>query len=288
MEKRYCFMSKLSVIKNFALALVLFFAAASGLSMGYHVPRTNSLVFCKESTANPLLEEIKEPQSAKLKMAIVIDDFGCDRRGVEEMLNLDCTLTCAIMPCLEFSEEDAKNAHAKGHEVILHMPMEAYGGLPEFWYGPLYIKNSDSPEVAAEKLEKGFGSVPYADAVNIHMGTAVSRNEKIMESVLNYTKNKNMVFLDSRTIEGSVCKTVGDQVGAKVLERDYFLEVGGPSYAQATKSLTEAVKTCKEKGSVIVIGHVGPMGTTQTARAIKDFLPTLKAEGITVVPLSQI
>ena len=77
-------------------------------------------------------------------------------------------------------------------------------------------------------------------------------------------------------------------MGAKVLERDLFLEVGGPSYRQATESLTKAVNICKEKGSAIVIGHVGPVGTNQTARAINDFLPILSQEGIEVVPLSKL
>lgn len=262
------------------LALIL-------LSLIAIAPNGGALVFCAEKE-NPLLEETKLTNASKYKMAIVIDDFGCDRHGVQEMLDLNCRLTCAIMPCLEYSEEDAKNAHAKGHEVILHMPMESYGRLPEHWYGPLYIKNTDSPEIAKQKLEQGLNSVPYADAVNIHMGTAVCQNKNLMQGILEYTKGKNLVFLDSRTIEGSVCKSVGDQVGAKVLERDLFLEVGGPSYRQATESLTKAVNICKEKGSAIVIGHVGPVGTNQTARAIKDFLPILSQEGIEVVPLSKL
>ena len=60
----------------------------------------------------------------KPKLAIVIDDFGEDRRGVEEMLNINAKLTIAVMPADDFSTEDAEKAHAKGHEVILHMPME--------------------------------------------------------------------------------------------------------------------------------------------------------------------
>ena len=66
----------------------------------------------------------------KPKLAIVIDDFGSDRHGVEEMLNLKIPLTVAVLPGCEFTTEDAQKAHEHGHEVILHMPMENQTDMP--------------------------------------------------------------------------------------------------------------------------------------------------------------
>ena len=136
------------------------------------------------------LQEGKKP----LQMAIVIDDFGYDRKGVDEMLDLDCTLTCAVMPSLEFSEADAKNAHEKGHEVILHMPMEAYGNLPLSWYGPLFVANNDSPEVAYNKVNQALNSIPYVNGMNIHMGTALSHNKKLMKKLCDVQKKGILYF----------------------------------------------------------------------------------------------
>ena len=42
------------------------------------------------------------------------------------MLSLPIPLTVAVMPFLPSTKEDA--AHKKGHEVIIHMPMEPIKG----------------------------------------------------------------------------------------------------------------------------------------------------------------
>lgn len=236
-------------------------------------------------TKNPETN-ISASSKTKPKMAIVIDDFGYDRKGVEKMLNLDCTLTIAVMPALEFSEADAKTAHEKGHEVILHMPMEAYGNLPLSWYGPLFIANNDTPEVAYNKINQGINGIPYCNGVNIHMGTAVSQNKTLMREVLKATKERNLIFLDSRTIENSVCEEVGKEVETPVVLRDVFLEHGGANYGVTTDRITEAINLCLKNGKCIVIGHIGSVGRDITAECLKANLNRIKSAGIEIVPLS--
>lgn len=266
--------------KKYILNIILLplLVLSSFVSNGFP-PKQGSLVFCAENQRN----------NKELKMAIVIDDFGYDRKGVEEMLALDCTLTCAVMPCLPYSAEDSQRAREGGHEVILHMPMEAYGNLPESWYGSTYIKTSDNKEQITEKLTQSLKSIGGAKLMNIHMGTAVSQNKPVMTDILSFCKEKSITFLDSRTIENTVCKAVGEDLKTKVLERDIFLEVNStPNSHFAKERISEAIALCKEKGSVIVIGHVGPVGTNQTAKAIKESLTEIKQAGIKIVPLSQI
>ncbi len=232
--------------------------------------------------------ETQTGTQTKPRMAIVIDDFGYDRVGVSEMLALDCTLTCAVMPALEFTTEDAEKAHALGHEVILHMPMEAYGNLPESWYGPLYIKNIDSKEEAYNKTMQALNMIPYAKGMNIHMGTALSQNKELMTEIMKVAKERDIVFLDSRTIEGSVCSEVAKNIDCKFLERDVFLEIGSASYNTAIGRINEAIKICKEKGNCVVIGHIGAVGRAETARALKDSLKTIEESGIEIVSLSEL
>lgn len=270
--------------RNLVKSMVLIMATICimcGLTTGLDPPQT--IAFSRE--ANPSLGVTGESLT-KPKMAIVIDDFGYDRQGVEEMLNLDCTLTCAVMPCLEFSEKDAQEAHEKGHEVILHMPMEAYGNLPVSWYGPMFVKNLDSKEVAYNKVSQALNSIPHVNGMNIHMGTALSHNKVLMKEIMRCAKERNMVFLDSKTIEGSICPEVAKEVGVKFIERDFFLEVGGASYSTARMRIKEAIEFTKTNGVCVVIGHVGAVGKGETARAIKDSLEEIRSAGIEIVPLS--
>ena len=88
-------------------------------------------------TGNPISsnpEEKTEAQSLK-KAAIVIDDFGNQMSGTEEMMELPVPFTAAIMPFLPTTKQDAELAHSHGKDVIVHMPMEPVKGKKS-WLGP--------------------------------------------------------------------------------------------------------------------------------------------------------
>ena len=228
-------------------------------------------------------------EEKKGKLAIVIDDFGEDRRGVEEMLNIDAPLTIAVLPAGEFTVQDAENAHQKGHEVILHMPMENSTPMPESYYGSLVIRNNFSTEDAVDALKEGMEKVPHCVGVNIHMGTGVSKNEKLITAIMEETKKQDKYFLDSKTVVGSVCDNCAKETGVKYFSRDVFLEPSGtPSEEIATKYLLEAGELAIKNGRAVAIGHVGPVGTEKTAKSIKKCLQTLEIMGVELVPLSKL
>lgn len=238
----------------------------------------------------PKISTSARAESQKLQIAFVIDDFGSeDRHGVEEMLALSVPLTCAIMPGLINSENDAHAAHARGHEVILHMPMEASTPLPESWYGPKVVKNHFTGEQAVALVDECIKSIPYAVGMNIHIGTGVSSNEEILSSIMLYMKSENLYFLDSKTTEATKCQQCATTTGFNLLTRDIFIENHfDHSYGFAKKSIQKAIEIAKDKGFAIVIGHVGPEGGNTTVNAIKDSVEDIKNAGIEIVKLSEI
>ena len=222
-------------------------------------------------------------------LAIVIDDFGQSRKGVAEMLNLKCPLTCAVMPGLEYSIKDANDAHSKGHEVILHMPMEAHIKLPDSWYGPEVIRNYDTPEKAKKLLAKCIDETPHCEGVNIHIGSGVCLNKKLVTAILEETKLKGKYFLDSRTHEGSVCGEVAPALSMDFIKRDFFLEEHGKvSLMHSQSELLKAANLATTQGYAVAIGHVGPEGGITTANAIANCLPQIEDMGVKIVPLSKI
>ena len=54
-------------------------------------------------------------REGKCFMAIIIDDFGYDGEGTEDILSVDIPLTAAVMPFSEYTAEDAKKGHIYGH-----------------------------------------------------------------------------------------------------------------------------------------------------------------------------
>ena len=223
-------------------------------------------------------------------LAIVIDDFGgYERDGVDKILSITEKITCAVMPLCENSDNDMKQAIENGHEVILHMPMEAHVRLPEAWYGNLVIRNTDNEATVIEKLDKAIESMPNIKGANIHIGSGVSRNRRIMKTIYDYMKNKNMFFLDSRTILNGVCEDVCKTNNITYLGRDVFLEADkNKSYSAVVKNIEDAIRIAKEQGYAVAIGHVGKEGGENTANALVDMIPKIKEAGINIVPLSKV
>ncbi len=263
-------------------------AAPNGQIKGRQSPTASPFQEITQST-DKSHEAIKQDTSLP-KMSIVIDDFGSfDQSGVESLLNCPAKLTCAVMPNVDNTASNIETIKAKGHEIILHMPMQSHVTLPESWYGPVYIANYDSPESAEKKLDdcmKGFNGVR---GLNIHIGSGVSRNRKLMSVIYDYAKKHNLYFLDSRTIETDATTQACKDTNSIYLGRDVFLEADkNRSYAGVKFRLLEGAKIALEKGRSIVIGHVGAEGGENTAKAIIDTVSEIEKMGVKIVPLSEI
>lgn len=223
-------------------------------------------------------------------MAIIIDDFGgFDRSGVDEMLAIKAPLTCAVIPFVDYSKQDAARAKQRGHEVIVHMPMESHVRLPREWYGATFIGNGDSCETASAKLDAAFEELPMAEGANIHIGSGVCRNKELMTGVIGHLKSAGKFFCDSRTHIETKCQEACAECGVAYLGRDVFLEPHGQGgYANACRFLREGAQIALDKGYAIAIGHVGREGGVPTAKAIADTIGEIEKMGIKIVPLSQI
>ena len=93
--------------------------------------------------------------SSQALMSIVIDDFGSyDQSGVELLLSSNIPLTCAVIPNVDNTQNNINKILNTNCELILHMPMQAHVNLPKEWYGPVYITNYDSPEIACKKITR--------------------------------------------------------------------------------------------------------------------------------------
>ena len=227
---------------------------------------------------------------SKPKMAIVIDDFGSfDQSGVETLSKCTERLTCAVLPNVDNTDSNIKQFEKLGHEIILHMPMQSHVNLPEDWYGPVYIKNTDSPDTACSKIDECLKQFPSIKGFNIHIGSGVSRNKTLMTAIYNHANKNNLYFLDSRTIETNATENACIETNSVYLGRDVFLEADkNRSYQGVCNRLLETAKLALEKGTAIAIGHVGAEGGENTAKAILDTVKKIKEMGVEIVPLYEI
>ncbi len=227
-----------------------------------------------------------ENTSAGGKLAIIIDDFGQDRGGVKEMMAIRRHLTFAVMPFLEFSRVDAEAAYEKGHEVIVHLPLEPNHGRMS-WVGPRPIMTGMKIADMKQIIQDAFESVPHAAGANIHMGSKASGEEAVMSGVLDIIEEKGLYFVDSRTADRPIGKKLADARGVSCFERDIFIDEGRTKDA-IKRQLKKSEDIILKKGEAIAIGHVGPEGGKATAEAISEMLPEFDSKNIRLVFVSEL
>lgn len=273
----FIILKKSQVINLLKLIFICFFILSLSLLF------FNKSQFVSEKAYNP---DTSIKQNPTGKLAIVIDDFGSDRNGVKEMMSINRHLTFAVMPFLNYSQTDAKDAFEKGFEIIVHLPMEPVKGKIS-WLGPKPILSTSSDSDVYLITSEAFSDIPNAVGANIHMGSKISTDERIMSDVLDIIKEKGVYFLDSKTSAKSVARQVAAEKGVPFYERNVFLD-GQTTKEHVKEQLRKAGDIALRDGKSIAIGHVGIEGGKITAQAIQEMLPEFDKKNIQLVFVSEL
>ncbi|AEE96937.1 divergent polysaccharide deacetylase family protein [Mahella australiensis] len=219
-------------------------------------------------------------------IAIIIDDFGNNGDGTKEMLELSIPLTAAVMPNLPYTEHDANMAHDAGLEVIMHTPMQPINGKPS-WLGPKGITTDLPDDEIKARINEGLEQIKWAIGMNNHMGSKATQDKRVMKSVLEIAKQRNMFFVDSKVTANSVIDEVASSLNVPCVSRDIFLD-NSKNQHDIQKQLEKLGNIAVEKGYAIGIGHVGPEGGVVTAKAIRTEIPLLEKRGIQFTYISKV
>lgn len=212
----------------------------------------------------------------KGKIAIVLDDWGYSRNQFKILVQIESPLTVAILPSLPYSESAALTARSAGHEVILHMPMEAEGSNVPREKGTIGL--SMTAQEIRQHLEESLTSVPYAQGFSNHQGSKATADLSFMEVVLKEAKRRNLYFLDSVVTDRSVCEGVARKLQVRYVRRNVFLD--NDSSAQSIRqSLTGLAHYAARHGQALGIGH----DRFSTLRVLQIALPELEKAGYTLV-----
>ena len=226
------------------------------------------------------------PSSLKMglhpKIAIVIDDLGGEKKISQELLRSDLPITFSILPFTPFSKTLAREAHRKGREVILHLPMEPHG-YPQVRPGEGVLLEEMDEASFLHQLSKDIEAVPYIKGVSNHMGSRLMEDPEKMRIVFAELKRRGLFFLDSRTTPQTIGFQVAQSMGLKALERSIFID-NSLTEEDIKRQLEQLIQISLSKGKAIGIGHPHP----STLKFLKEMIPKMKEKGIELVPLSAV
>lgn len=215
------------------------------------------------------------------RIAIIIDDIGFSRSQTKRFLDLKVPITFAILPKLEKSFDLAEEIHARGHEIMLHQPMEAHNSKISPGPGALYV--GYGAERIAKVVRENIAGVPYALGVNNHMGSRLTECRQEVNEVLNVIENNSLFFVDSITSSRSIAYQEASRRGIPSAFRNIFLD-NFRSEAYIINQLWILEKEAFKYGRAVGIGHPFP----ETARAISRFLTGHGSLSEYLVPISAI
>ena len=215
------------------------------------------------------------------KIAIIIDDIGMDIRRSREAIDLPASVTLAFLPYAPRTRELAAEAKAKGHELIIHTPMEASDGSVNI--GPGGLKAG----MGAAEFEAAFNTMTQSFdgyvGINNHMGSRLTQDKDAMKFLMSMLAQKKLFFVDSKTSGKSVAADMAMEAGVPNASRDIFLDHEDTlSFVEGALKKTE--RLALKRGSAIAIGHP----KDNTIAGLKAWIPTLKEKGIEIVPVSEL
>lgn len=231
----------------------------------------------KRNTKRPAAKSKAGDSSGRI--VLIIDDLGFDGQPLERVMALDPNINVAILPNGTRAEEFAQTLHARGFEVLCHLPMQPRGRETP---GRNAILASMSDDEIATTTRRNIEAVPYARGVNNHMGSLATSDRRVMTSVIGAIPD-GMYFIDSRTAGGSVAATVAREMNVRTATRHVFLDDVATERA-VREQLANLVAAAEKRGVAIGIGHPYPV----TLRVLAQELPALRERGFRLVRASEV
>ncbi|MCB1529860.1 MAG: divergent polysaccharide deacetylase family protein [Rhodospirillales bacterium] len=219
------------------------------------------------------------PLEGKARIAVIIDDIGMDIKRSRAALSLPAAVTLALLPYAESAPKLARQAQEKGHELMIHVPMEPMNR--KLSLGGMGLRGDMDEAAFQARFDEILSSFKGYSGINNHMGSRLTQDQEMMARVMARLKKEGLFFVDSRTIATSVAGEMAARAGLPHAARDVFLDhEDTPDFV--AKSLEKLEALAHKNGHAIAIGHPKDV----TLAALEAWVQTLGPKGIELVPVS--
>ena len=216
------------------------------------------------------------------RIAIIIDDLGYRLDAGRRAIDLPGPVAFAVLPGSPGAARLAELAHARGKEVLLHLPLQATGDAIGGEAGALHLDMNRRE--FADAFGAALADVPHAVGVNGHRGSLLTRHPGHMRWLMEAIRAEgDLYFIDSYTTHESVALQLAAETGVAARKRDVFLDPDADP-ATVAREFERLKRLAGERGAVIAIGHPYPA----TLALLERELPRLEAEGFELVSVGEL
>jgi hypothetical protein len=189
--------------------------------------------------------------SRKPVIAIVIDDLGADIAHTRRAIQLPREVALAFLPYPPRTPALAREAGRAGHEVLVHIPMQAEGAHDP---GPMTLTTGLPKDEILRRLDWALARVPGFVGVNNHEGSKFTADAAALGPVMARIAERHVFFFDSRTTPDSQVAAVARAWGVESSSRDVFLD--DVATIDAVDVQLHALEAkARARGAAVAIGH---------------------------------
>jgi polysaccharide deacetylase 2 family uncharacterized protein YibQ len=221
------------------------------------------------------------PTLGRPMIALVIDDMGLDRRRSARAIGLPGPVTLSFLPYAEDLPAQTALARSRGHELLVHVPMEPLGSAND--PGPDALTIGLAGDEITARLRRDLARFDGFVGINNHMGSKFTGNGPGMAAVMGELRARGLLWFDSRTTAGSVGVALAREYDVPHVERDIFLD-NNPALPAVQRQLAELEAVARRHGAAVAIGHP----KDNTLEALAAWLPSVAERGFVLVPLTHI
>jgi polysaccharide deacetylase 2 family uncharacterized protein YibQ len=215
------------------------------------------------------------------RLAIVLYGIPDDARSADSTFALPVPFAVALPPGRAHSRDVFRAAHARGREVVLHLPLEPID-YPRVHPGPGTLLVTMSPAKITSALRRDLDHAAPVAAVANHMGSLATQDMTLMRAVFHELRRADVPFVHVMPAAGAVCKSLASEMGVGYSEPDLVID-REPRQADVRafdRRWQEAVQRARDRGACVLWIRSSPaLRRWLTARA-------QKLEGVSLAPLS--
>jgi polysaccharide deacetylase 2 family uncharacterized protein YibQ len=215
------------------------------------------------------------------RLAIILDDLGNDRAAADTIFALPYPLTISILPNHVHSVEIAEQAHRRGDEVMLHLPMQSLG---KEHAESEELRSGMSRSQVSALINQFLDRIPGVRGVNNHQGSQSTSDTKLMSELMPILQQRKLFYIDSRTSPATVAYDTALRFGVRAASRNVPFLDDVENVAAVRKQINIAIADAAKKKEAIAIGHAH----ASTLEALKETLPEAQAHGVRLVFASEL
>ncbi len=217
------------------------------------------------------------------RIALVLTGLGISAHATADAIDkLPAGVTLAFAPYDNDVQRWVSAARAKGHEVLLEIPMEPYD-FPDSDPGPHTLRSGASEQANMQKLTWSLTRFTgYAGITNL-LGGRFMDNREALAPVMVFLQRRGLMFYDSGDSTRSAAPGIAHTLGAPYVQSNSSIDTIQTGM-EIDRRLSVLETRARSSGSAAGTGFLYPV----TIDRVSEWAKGLEGRGFVLVPASAI